>query len=161
MLRLIRPDRRCCAFRQALMADPATMAYNAPWFPPDGTIPFPEEEWDDFLAASRDREPEAFLGFLENEDGLLVGEVNWHDRGRGMGIVIKAEYRGRGYGREGLRLLKARAFAHPEIPFLQNNFESERDHALTLHLRSGFVPAGRDADGFLVLRCMNPGNGQG
>ena len=41
MLRLILPDRRCCAFRQALMADPATMAYNAPWFPPDGTTPLP------------------------------------------------------------------------------------------------------------------------
>ena len=41
MLRLILPDRRCCAFRQAMMADPATMAYNAPWFPPEGTIPLP------------------------------------------------------------------------------------------------------------------------
>lgn len=156
MLRLILPDRRCCAFRQAMMADPATMAYNAPWFPPDGTIPFPEEEWDAFLASCQDREPEAFLGFLENEECHLVGEVNWHDRGRGMGIVIKAEYRGRGYGREGLKLLKERAFAHPEIPYLENNFESERDHALALHLHAGFVPTGRDQDGYLALRCMNP-----
>ena len=150
MLRLILPDRRCCAFRRAMMADPATMAYNAPWFPPDGTIPFPEEEWDAFLAACQGREPEAF-----------VGEVNWHDMGRAMGIVIKAEYRGRGYGREGLMLLKQRAFAHPEIPWLENNFESERDQALALHLHAGFVPAGRDQDGYLVLRCMNPNSVQG
>lgn len=161
MLRLILPDRRCCAFRRAMMADPATMAYNAPWFPPEGTIPFPEEEWNDFLQAWQGREPEAFLGFLENEDGTLVGEVNWHDMGRGMGIVIKAEYRGRGYGGQGLKLLKERAFAHPEIPWLENNFESERDHALTMHLHAGFVPAGRDQDGYLVLRCMNPGGVQG
>ena len=156
MLCLILPDRRCCAFRQAMMADPATMAYNAPWFPPEGTIPFPEEEWDAFLAGCRDREPEAFLGFLETEEGLLVGEVNWHDLGRSMGIVIKAEYRGRGYGREGLELLKACAFTHPEIPYLENNFESERDHALALHLHAGFVPAGRDQDGYLALRCYRP-----
>ena len=156
MLRLILPDRRCCAFRRAMMADPATMAYNAPWFPPEGTIPFPEEEWDAFLAGCRDREPEAFLGFLENEEGLLVGEVNWHGRGRAMGIVIKAEYRGRGYGREGLELLKARAFTHPEIPYLENNFDSDRDHALALHLHAGFVPAGRDQDGYLALRCYRP-----
>ncbi|MGN1068990.1 MAG: GNAT family N-acetyltransferase [Candidatus Fimadaptatus sp.] len=161
MLRLILPDHRCCAFRQALMADPATMAYNAPWFPPEGTIPFPEEEWDAFLAGCRDREPEAFLGFLENEEGLLVGEVNWHDMGRSMGIVIKAEYRGRGYGGEGLAMLKERAFAHPEIPCLENNFESERDRALAMHLHAGFVPAGRDQDGYLVLRCMNPNSAQG
>ena len=160
MLRLILPDRRCCAFRQAMMADPATMAYNAPWFPPDGTIPCPEEEWDAFLASCQDREPDAFLGFLENEEGQLVGEVNWHDRGRGMGIVIKAAYRSRGYGREGLMLLKQRAFAHPEIPYLENHFESERDHALAMHLHAGFIPAGRDQDGYLVLRCMNPGGCQ-
>lgn len=160
MLRLILPDRRCCAFRQAMMADPATMAYNAPWFPPEGTIPFPEAEWDAFLAGCRDREPEAFLGFLENKEGQLVGEVNWHDNGRGMGIVIKAEYRGRGYGGQGLELLKERAFAHPEIPCLENNFESERDHALAMHLHAGFVPAGRDRDGYLVMRCMNPNSAQ-
>ena len=156
MLRLILPDRRCCSFRKALMADPATMAYNAPWFPPDGTIPFPEDEWDAFLADWQGREPDAFLGFLENEEGLLVGEVNWHDRGRAMGLVIKAEYRGRGYGREGLELLKARAFTHPEIPYLENSFESDRDHALALHLRAGFIPAGQDQDGYLVLRCYRP-----
>ena len=161
MLRLILPDRRCCAFRQTLMADPATMAYNAPWFPPDGTIPFPEEAWDAFLTAWQGREPEAFLGFLENEGGMLVGEVNWHDYGRAMGIVIKAEHRGRGYGGQGLALLKQRAFAHPEIPYLENNFESARDHALALHLRAGFIPTGRDLDGYLVLRCMNPNGGQG
>ena len=161
MLRLILPDRRCCAFRRAMMADPATMAYNAPWFPPEGTIPFPEEEWNDFLQAWQGREPEAFLGFLENEEGLLVGEVNWHDYGQAMGIVIKAEHRGRGSGREGLELLKQRAFAHPEIPYLENNFESARDHALALHLRAGFVPAGRDQNGYLVLRCMNLNGGQG
>ncbi|MGN0970480.1 MAG: GNAT family N-acetyltransferase [Aristaeellaceae bacterium] len=161
MLHLILPDRRCCLFRQAMMADPATMAYNAPWFPPEGTIPFPEEEWDAFLAGCRNREPEAFLGFLENEAGQLVGEVNWHDMGRGMGIVILAACRGRGYGGQGLKLLKERAFSHPEIPYLENNFESERDHALAMHLHAGFVPAGRDQDGSLVLRCMNPNSAQG
>ena len=49
--------------------------------------------------------------------------------------------------------LKERAFAHPEIPCLENNFESERDHALAMHLHAGFVPAGRDQDGYLVLRA--------
>lgn len=152
MLKLILPDRRCCAFRQALMADPDTMAYNAPWFPPDGTIPFPEEEWDAFLASTQDCEPNSFIAYLENEDGDLVGEVNWHGMGTGMGVVIMARFRGRGYGTQALQLLIDRAFMHPEIPYLENNFESERDHALRMHLKAGFVDAGTDADGYRILR---------
>ena len=152
MLRLILPDRRCCAFRQALMADPDTMAYNAPWFPPDGTIPFPEDEWDDFLASARNCEPDSFIAYLESEDGELVGEVNWHGMGTGMGIVIMAKHRGRGYGAEGLQLLIDRAFTHPEIAYLENNFESDRDPALRMHLHAGFETAGTDDEGYLVLR---------
>lgn len=152
MLKLILPDRRCCAFRQALMADPATMHYNAPWFPPDGTIPFPEDTWDAFLADWQNAEPERFVAYLEREDGQLVGEVCWHGMGTGMGIVILAKYRGQGYGAEGLQLLMDRAFSHPEIPYLENNFESDRDPALRMHLHAGFVQVGVDADGYLVLR---------
>ena len=61
MLRLVLPDREGCAFRQALMADPETMRYNAPWFPPEGTIPFPEEAWDEWLDAWCGHEPDARL----------------------------------------------------------------------------------------------------
>ena len=32
-------------FYVKMMSDPETMAYNAPWFPPDGCIPEPEAEW--------------------------------------------------------------------------------------------------------------------
>lgn len=152
MLRLVLPDREGCAFRQALMADPETMRYNAPWFPPEGTIPFPEDAWDEWLDAWCGHEPERFCAFLAQEDGTLVGEVCWHHHGAGMGVIILAKYRGRGYGAQALQLLMDRAFTHPEIPFLENNFESERDAALRLHLRAGFIPSGTDPDGYLILR---------
>lgn len=139
-------------FRQALMADPATMAYNAPWFPPDGTIPFPEESWPDWLAKWTSHEPERFCGYLAAEDGTLVGEVCWHGYGAGMGIVIHADHRGKGYGTQGLQLLIRHAFSHPEIAYLENNFESSRDPALQLHRKAGFEEVGPDADGYLVLR---------
>lgn len=139
-------------YRQALLSSPATMAYNAPWFPPDGTIPFPEEEWDKWLAQWTHREPERFCGYLADETGTLVGEVCWHGYGAGMGIVIHADHRGRGCGAQGLQLLIQRAFSHPEIAYLENNFESTRDPALRLHLRAGFEEAGRDEEGYLLLR---------
>lgn len=152
MLTLFPAARAHMPFRQALMADPATMAYNAPWFPPDGTMPFPEEDWDAWLAEWTNCEPERFCGYVAAEDGTLVGEVCWHGYGAGMGVVIHADCRGRGYGAQALQLLAERAFAHPEITCLENNFESTRDPALRLHLRAGFEEAGTDDDGYMVLR---------
>lgn len=155
MLTLIPASRATMPFRQMLMSDPETMAYNAPWFPPDGTIAFPESEWDTYLAVWTNAEPERFLGYLQNEAGELVGEVCWHGFGTGMGIVIHAACRGRGYGARGLSLLMERAFSHPEILWLENTFESDRDPAMGLHLRAGFFPV-REENGYIVLRKNRP-----
>lgn len=152
MLTLIPASRELMPFRQAMLTDPATMAYNAPWFPPDGTIPFPESDWDEWLADWTDREPERFCGYVAAEDGTLVGEVCWHGHGAGMGVVIHAAHRGHGYGAQALQLLAARAFSHADISCLENNFESTRDPALRLHEQAGFRRAGTNDDGYLVLR---------
>lgn len=152
MLTLIPAGREHMSFRQALLADAATMAYNAPWSPPDGTLPFPQESWDAWLARWTDCEPERFCGYVAAEDGTLVGEVCWHGYGAGMGVVIRAAHRGNGYGTQALQLLIARAFSHKEIGYLENNFESTRNPALRLHLSAGFTQVGTDNDGYLVLR---------
>lgn len=151
MLTLLEASRDLMPFRQAMLESPATMAYNAPWAPPQGTVPFPEEAWDAWLQAWTDREPERFCGYLQAEDGTLVGEVCWHGFGQEMGVVIHAPYRGRGYGLEGLRLLAERAFRHGEISMLVNTFEADREPALAVHERMGFVPVG-EKDGVLTLR---------
>ncbi len=151
MLTLIPASRAQMPFRQALLADAATMAYNAPWCPPDGTLPFPENDWDAWLARWTNREPERFCGYVVNEDNVPVGEVCWYDQGAGMGVVIHFDHRGHGYGAEALQLLIARAFSHPEISRLENQFESTRTAAMRTHLAAGFVPAGTDANGSAVL----------
>lgn len=138
-------------FRAKLMSDPATMSYNAPYFPPDGCIPFPEEKWQDWLNNWTGHEPERFVGFLTDEQDNLVGEVSWHDFGREMGIVIAHDQRGKGCGTEGLRLLVERAFRHVEITELRNTFEPDREPALTTHINAGFVPIGKDGE-CIVLR---------
>lgn len=138
-------------FRAKMMSDPATMSYNAPYFPPDGCIPFPEERWQAWLEDCTGHEPKGFVGYLTDVQGNLVGEVSWHDFGRGMGIVIAHDQRGKGYGTEGLRLLAERAFRHVEITELRNTFESDRDPALAIHMKVGFVPVGKDGE-CIVLR---------
>ena len=138
-------------FRQALLADPATMAYNAPWAPPEGTLPFPETAWAAWLEKWTGHAPERWCGIVTTEDGTPVGEVCWHGGGAEIGVVIHAAHRGRGLGAEAIALLAAEAFRHGEITQLCNRFEAGRETALRLHLRAGFVVTG-EQDGLLTLR---------
>ena len=138
-----------------MMSDPATMAYNAPWFPPDGCIPDPESGWADLQRDWIGQEPERFYAFLQRvSDGAFVGDVNYHcdaERNRcGMGIVIYAPERGKGYGREGLRLLLDRAFRVDGVSCLHNEFETARDAAYHIHRAVGFREIGTE-DGLIRL----------
>ena len=142
-------------FYQEMLSDPATMAYNAPWFPPDGCVPFPESEWAVWHAKWVGQEPERFYAYLRRRaDGAFVGDVNFHhspERGWwDMGIVIRAPERGKGYGRDGLELLLDRAFRVDGIPRLHNDFETARDAAYRIHRAVGFRETGI-VDGCLQL----------
>lgn len=95
-------------FRQKMMADPETMAYNRAW---GGTIPWPQEAWpawfDHWIARP---EGERFYRYLKDEEtGAFVGEIAYHwDREADMclaNVIVFAPHRGRGFGRAGLRLL--------------------------------------------------------
>ena len=141
-------------FYVRMLSDPATMAYNAPWFPPDGCIPEPEKGWPEMQDSWIGREPERFYAFLRRKaDGAFVGDVNYHRGPEGdrwdMGIVIFAPERGRGYGRQGLFLLADRAFGDG-VPCLRNEFERTREAAYRAHVSAGFRETGA-ADGIVRL----------
>ena len=134
-------------FYVKMLSDPETMAYNAPWFPPDGCIPEPESEWQALQASWIGRQPERFYAFLQRKsDGAFVGDVNYHydpERDRwDMGIVIYAPERGKGYGRQGLRLLLDRAFRVDGVSRLHNDFEQTRHAAYRIHKSVGFRETG-------------------
>ncbi len=139
------------SFRQKLLSDQETMAYNRGYAPfsgyhPDtGCIDCTREDWQKWYPCWIGQEPERFYAYLENERGELVGDVNFHLAGDHyeIGIVILARYRGQGYGREGLRPLmeKARSLG---IQRLRNVFEPERKAAMRLHLEAGFRQIGTD-----------------
>ena len=142
-------------FYVKMMSDPATMAYNAPWFPPDGCIPDPESEWRDIQKSWIGHAPDRFYAFLRrNNDGKFVGDVNYHhnpEKNRcDMGIVIFAPERGKGYGKQGLCLLMEQAFAADGVSSLHNDFETTRDAACHIHKAAGFREAGTE-DGMIHL----------
>lgn len=142
-------------FYVKMMRDPATMAYNASWFPPDGCFPAPEEEWRRLQESWIGKAPERFYAFLQRKsDGTFVGDVNYHYNPEqdwyDMGIVIYAPERGKGYGKQGLRLLLDRAFNVDGISRLHNDFETNRDSAYHIHKAVGFRETGM-VDGFIQL----------
>ena len=148
-LRLYIPQPEDGWFYLKMLSDPATMAYNAPWFPPDGCIPNAEAEWEDLQAGWIGREPERFYAYLQrSSDGAFVGDVNFHytpDKNWwDMGIVIYAPERGKGYGKQGLKLLIDRAFRVAGISRLHNEFETTRDAAYHIHRAVGFRETGTE-----------------
>ena len=154
-LRLYIPRPKDGWFHSKMLSDPATMAYNAPWFPPDGCIPDPEAEWSDLQARWIGHAPERFYAFLQRvSDGAFVGDVNYHRHPTqdwsDMGIVIYAPERGKGYGKQGLRLLVDRAFRTDGVTCLHNDFENTRDAAYHIHKAVGFREAWTE-DGIVHL----------
>lgn len=146
-LRLYIPKPEDGWFYIQMLSDPATMAYNAPWFPPDGCIPGAEEKWKDLQADWIGHEPERFYAYLQRKsDGAFVGDVNFHYTPErdwwDMGILLYAPERGKGYGRQGLRLLCDRVFRVNGIARLHNEFEPSRAAALRIHKAVGFRETG-------------------
>ena len=149
-----------------MMSDPETMAYNAPWFPPDGCIPEPEKEWERLSSDWIGHEPERFYAYLRRTaDGALIGDVNFHYMPEhdwwDMGVVIFAKERGKGYGTQGLRLLAEHAFSHG-VRRLHNEFETTRDAAYRAHRAVGFRKVGaKDGTVYLELTGEDYRKGKG
>ena len=155
-LRLYIPKPEDGWFYEKMMSDPATMAYNSPWFPPDGCIPEADAEWKGLQANWIGHEPERFYAYLQRKsDAAFVGDVNFHytpDKDWwDMGIVIYAPERGKGYGKQGLQLLVERAFRVAGISRLHNDFEATRDAAYRIHKAVGFREIGREAGTIQLL----------
>lgn len=154
-LQLYIPSAEDGWFYVKMMSDPETMAYNATWFPPDGCIPEPEEEWGRLQENWIGKEPERFYAFLQRKnDKIFVGDVNYHINPKqnrwDMGITIYAPERGKGYGKQGLRLLLNRSFKVDGIARLHNDFETTREAAYHIHKAVGFRDLGI-IDGIIQL----------
>lgn len=164
MLELYVPKLEELWFYQKMMADPATMAYNANWdvaYPgyhrDTGCIDFPKEQWADWYADWIGQEPMRFYAYIRRkEDGLWVGDVNFHyNHEKGwwdMGIVIYAPCRGKGYAVPALRLLLDHAFRVCKVGRIHNEFEIARNEqsAWKSHFAAGFQEVGRK-DGWLAV----------
>ena len=157
------PRLRDMEYRQALLSQPDTMAYNrgrdlggAEGYDPEtGCIDFPRENWRWWRQVWLLNEPDFFSALLWDEAGeRFVGEISWFYDGETQthtaGILIEAESRGKGYCAEGLRLLVDRAFAREDIGVLRCDIPEGSAAALRGYRRAGFHEFGR-ADGQVTM----------
>ena len=151
MLTLYKPEREDLRFRQALLADEVTMAYNRAW---GGTIPFPKEDWEDWHRRwVRDCADGRFYRYLQDENGAFIGEIAYHFDGESgnclANVIVHAQHRGKGYGGEALELLCAAAKENG-IAVLWDDIADDNP-AVRLFLNHGFTEEYR-ADGKIYLK---------
>ena len=151
MLKAITPALKDMWFRESLMADEETMAYNHAW---GGTIPFPKEdwaEWYDYWVVNH--EGKRYYRYLKDENGF-VGEIAYHYDSEYDGyvanIIIHSKYRGQGYGAQGLTLLCEAAKA-AGITELYDDIAIDNT-AIKLFLKQGFYECCRTEEIILLKK---------
>lgn len=107
MFTIYKPRYEDLWFRQEMLADEATMAYNHAW---GGTIAFPKERWQGWYDRwVRNPEGRRYYRYLKNEAGDFIGEMAYHyDADEGIflaDVIVYAQYRGNGFGGQALDLL--------------------------------------------------------
>ncbi|WP_322181325.1 GNAT family N-acetyltransferase [Neglectibacter caecimuris] len=150
MIELYVPEKTELWFREELLSDPVTMAYNKGYdlgFPEyhndTGCIDFPKENWDSWYRRWVNAQPERFYAYLRRKsDGAFLGEVNLYRKGPEgwyeMGVVLHGKYRGQGYSAQGLKLLLRYGFEEMNAAGISNEFELSRKAASELHRAVGF-----------------------
>lgn len=147
------PDFAELSFRQGLLADPATMAYNRAW---GGTIDFPAARWpawyDAWVTHPQGRR---FYRYLR-VGGTFVGEIAWHWdetlRLHLADVIVLAHFRGNGYGRAGLRLL-CQSAREAGIARLYDDIAADNP-AIGLFLSEGFVEESRTNEIIMLKKTL-------
>jgi len=151
LLELYKPQIEDMWFREQMMCDPQTMAYNHAY---GGTIPFPEEYWADWHSRwITNHNNKRFYRYIKDHD-VFVGEAAYHfDPGREIymaDVIIYAPHRGKGYGRNGLLLLCEAAKANG-IKELYDDIAIDNS-SVVLFLKCGFVEILRTDEYVLVKK---------
>lgn len=139
MLEVVKPELEDLWFRESMMADIETMSYNDAW---GGTIPFPKEDWDEWYTFwVRNSGQERYYRYLKDDaNNVFVGEISYHfDKLRNIylcDVIIKAEFRRRGFGTQGIQLLCEAAKANG-VEALYDNIAADNPSA-HLFLKNGF-----------------------
>ena len=139
-------------FRQQCLEDPKTMEYNsgyeveyAGYHYEIGCIDFPKDKWEEWYA-NKMTNPSFFFAYIKDVAlGEFVGHVNFSATGQtaSIGIVVKSEFRGKGYMRPALLQLIQEAKKRG-LKFLTDTLPYSRKEAMKVFLDVGFKVKRKD-----------------
>ena len=140
-------------FRQTMMADPETMAYNHTW---GGTISFPEEHWKAWYEHwIVNHENKRYYRYLKAEG--FIGEIAYHYDDERLiyiaDVLVYAPYRKKGYGGKWLALL-CDAAKENGIAVLYDDIAADNP-AVTLFLKNGFAEEYRTDEIIMLKKVLN------
>ncbi|MCV2395350.1 GNAT family N-acetyltransferase [Actinotalea sp. M2MS4P-6] len=151
MLSIHAPTIEEFGIRQAWLADPVMMSYNADWditYPgydrTTGCIDWPESDWPTFQ--TRLALPPARQGYyyvLDTDMDQFIGHIHYlvgPDGVAEIGFNVIPERRGQGLGAQFLRLLLDRVWEDTPAQVIVQEFEDQRIAAVKVHQQCGFTP---------------------
>ena len=143
-------------FRQLMLGDEDTMAYNHAW---GGTIDFPQQYWADWYNYwLANTEGKRYYRYVKNEVGDFVGEIAYHYddelQGYTANVIVYAKYRKQGYGGQALDAL-CDAAKQRGIDSLYDDIAIDNS-AIKLFIQHGFVEQSRTQDKIILKKCFSP-----
>ncbi|MBQ8279320.1 MAG: GNAT family N-acetyltransferase [Roseburia sp.] len=142
-------------FRQMLLSDEDTMAYNHAY---GGTIEFPTERWDKWYKKwIEDVSGKKFYRYIqETEQSQFVGEVAYYYDEENdkyiCDVIIHNQYRGKGFGKEALLLL-CEAAKRNGIDSLCDNIAIDNS-SINLFFKAGFIEEFRTDEYVMVKKNL-------
>lgn len=162
-LRLYIPEYHELAFRERLLSDPETMAFNRGNPPAEdyhadtGCIDFPRNVWALWYGFFVDREPENFYAVVA--DGRTpMGEVSYYTDENGIcraGIILLKKHRGKGVCAPALNLLCRRA-EHNGIAELSVELSTANTPAVRGFRSAGFEKLRRGNGKITMIKHLTP-----
>ncbi len=144
MIKLVIPKLEDYWYEQKIESDPKTMSYNAGWdvnyygyHYDTGCIDFPKEKWVE-TKERREKQNIMFFYIYDSDIDSYVGYCHYKKGNRcDIGILIEDKYKGKEYGKKGLKLLCSKAF-NDDIDKLYDNIEYSRENTIKLFKSIGF-----------------------
>lgn len=146
-------------YRKEWMMDPKTMDYNAGYDidlsgynKETGTITRTDEEMETWYNNWINKEPDKYYAYIYvNGIDEPIGEVFYYpnDNIHSMGILIKGEYRGKGYSLDALLELEKIAFEKNNINELSDMIPLSRTGAIKTFEKAGFIQTDKERKEFI------------
>lgn len=149
-LKLIVPSIKELSYRQKILSDPETMNYNKGleldfngYDNETGCIDFKKSNWINWYNNWISGEPDKYYAYLiERDTNWPIGEIAIRfDKEKAthmISIIIEGKHRGKGYGREGLKLLLDKAFIELGLEKVTDEFPESRTATFNLFKDLGF-----------------------